>query len=208
MFKRKKYIVSPFQYRLIAYHVLYVGIVLISLYGAGVFELVGTVGDASLSTAERADAARVLLYLHGRVLPIVLPLLAALLLHSMIVSNRIAGPLYRFCAVWRGIGEGDFVSDARIRKKDYLWREAGELNHMIERLNGLACRAQADGQALIEGLERLRESLRRDDLEEARELGDALVSRCSALEASLGTFRTTRPSVTLHQGNVAGSKAA
>lgn len=208
MLKRKKYIVSPFQYRLIGFHVLYLGIVLVSLYGAGVFELVGKVGDASLSTTERADAARVLLYLHGRVLPIVLPLLVALILHSMIVSNRIAGPLYRFCAVWRGIANGDFVSAARIRKKDYLWREAGELNHMIERLNGLAGQAQADGRALIEGLERLRESLRRDDLEVARELGDGLVSRCAALEASLGAFRTTRPSTTLHRGNVAGSRAA
>ena len=53
VWKRKKYIVNVFQYRLIAYHVLYLCVALAAMYGAGVLELVGQVGDPSLSAMER-----------------------------------------------------------------------------------------------------------------------------------------------------------
>ncbi|MBI5672856.1 MAG: methyl-accepting chemotaxis protein [Nitrospirae bacterium] len=55
-----------------------------------------------------------------------------LLLHSMYFMHRIAGPLYRFTALFRSIGTGQLHQRVHLRKHDYLHREAQAFNSMLD----------------------------------------------------------------------------
>lgn len=55
---------------------------------------------------------------------------------TLLVSHKIAGPLYRFQKVLQTLTEGDFSSDFRIRKLDQLQGLADEFNNMIRRTRG------------------------------------------------------------------------
>lgn len=53
---------------------------------------------------------------------------------TLLVSHKIAGPLYRLKKVVRLLGEGDFSNDFRIRRKDQLQDLASAFNDMIVKL--------------------------------------------------------------------------
>jgi methyl-accepting chemotaxis protein len=48
--------------------------------------------------------------------------------------HRIAGPLYRFKALFQTIGAGNLYQRAKLREHDYLQREAGDFNAMLDQL--------------------------------------------------------------------------
>jgi methyl-accepting chemotaxis protein len=48
--------------------------------------------------------------------------------------DRIAGPLYRFKTLFHTIGAGNLYQRAKLREHDYLQREAGDFNAMLEQL--------------------------------------------------------------------------
>ena len=50
---------------------------------------------------------------------------------TLIISHRIAGPLYRFKKVLKSLGEGDFSIPCKIRRKDALQDVAAAFNDMI-----------------------------------------------------------------------------
>lgn len=53
---------------------------------------------------------------------------------TLLVSHKIAGPLYRFKKAMQGLGEGDFSSDFHIRRPDQLQDLANEFNNMISKI--------------------------------------------------------------------------
>ena len=55
----------------------------------------------------------------------------ATIMITLLVSHKIAGPLYRFKKVMEVLREGDFSSDFRIRRLDQLQKLADEFNNMI-----------------------------------------------------------------------------
>jgi methyl-accepting chemotaxis protein len=55
---------------------------------------------------------------------------------TLLVSHKIAGPLYRFQKVMQTLTEGDFSKDFRIRKLDQLQSLADEFNNMIRKTRG------------------------------------------------------------------------
>ena len=50
---------------------------------------------------------------------------------TLIISHRIAGPLYRFKKILKSLGEGDFSIPCKIRRKDALQDVAAAFNDMI-----------------------------------------------------------------------------
>ncbi|MFH0753785.1 MAG: hypothetical protein V2A70_04400 [Candidatus Omnitrophota bacterium] len=50
---------------------------------------------------------------------------------TLIVSHKIAGPLFRFKQMFKELSSGNFTAQVRLRKGDQLMEVAGDFNHMI-----------------------------------------------------------------------------
>ena len=133
-FKRRRLIIDRFQYRLVAISAVHFGLVLLVFMAAILLPLMLRLDDPSASFFEKQQVAYVLLFFNEQLW---LPMAAVFLLltvHSLFVSHRIAGPLYRFRMVFKALAEGDLAVRANIRKHDYLHTHAQALNEMIEAL--------------------------------------------------------------------------
>ena len=144
LFQRRRYLISGLQVRLLALNIFQVlvavGAVIVAVFGP----LVMKMRDASVPPTHKDEAASVLLDLHALVWPVLLPVVALLLLHSIFVSHRIAGPIFNFRRIFERISAGDLTTPVHIRKTDYLQNEARVLGRMVE---GLRCRIEGIGEA-------------------------------------------------------------
>ncbi len=94
------------------------------------------------ASAVEGPAAALFLYLHARMWPALLVVLTLFVVHSMLFSHRIAGPLLRFRRIFQRIGDGDLSMEVRIRHGDYLHPEVEALNGMIDGVRGRLWRIQ------------------------------------------------------------------
>jgi hypothetical protein len=133
-FKRRQLFVHPIQYWFVVTTLMYFACALIVLYGIVVLPMVQTLDDPSVAWQERAQAATQFLDFNARVWPWIAVTFLGLLLHSMYFMHRIAGPLYRFKALFHTIGAGNLYQRAKLREHDYLQREAGDFNAMLDQL--------------------------------------------------------------------------
>ncbi len=158
MKRRRQYLINDtFQSRFIAACFAYQLIIWLVFAGA-IFVPVGvTLDEYSLSSPEFKEASRQFLVLHNRVWQPMIVAIALLTLHSVFFSHRIAGPLYRFRAVFRAVAKGNLNVSALIRKKDLLQKEAESLGEMVEFLRAGMTDLQTDVTAVKEELGRLEE---------------------------------------------------
>jgi len=155
--RRRTYIVDKkLQYRLLGYNAIYffitVAAVSLALFTPLIFEL----SDLSLSPRQQAEVAGKILYLHSYLWPALLLVLVILGFHSVLVSNKIAGPLRRFRATFQRIIEGDISESVRIRKGDLLINEQTKIEEMISTLQSKISQIQAEEAALGELLAQIR----------------------------------------------------
>jgi methyl-accepting chemotaxis protein len=133
--RRKRYIINRrLQYRLMIYNGIYLLIVILAI-GAGLFlPLFLELSNPNLSIAQQGEVANKIFYLHSRLSPILLLVFLILIAHSVVVSHRIAGPLYRFKATFNQVAQGDLSRVTKIRKGDFLLNEQAKIEEMIEAL--------------------------------------------------------------------------
>jgi len=82
----------------------------------------------------------------------------ATILVTLFVSHKIAGPLYRFKKVMEAMGEGDFLSQVKIRKGDQLQDLAKIFDDMIAKNRVKIKALKADLGIFREKLENISES--------------------------------------------------
>ncbi len=82
----------------------------------------------------------------------------AAILVTLFVSHKIAGPLYRFKKVMEAMGEGDFLSQVKIRKGDQLQDLAKIFDDMIAKNRVKIKALKADLGIFREKLENISES--------------------------------------------------
>lgn len=140
--KRRRILIDPFQYRLLCINILYFCIILLVFAGALFLPLILQLDSTTGSVVEQGELASEFLSLHARVWPAMFIAFVLLAIHSIFVSHRIAGPLFRFRSVFRAVANGDLWVRANLRKRDYLGKESEVLNEMIASL-----------QSKIKGLE-------------------------------------------------------
>jgi methyl-accepting chemotaxis protein len=133
-YKRRQLFVHPIQYWFVVTTLIYFVCILVVLYGIVVLPMVQTLDDQSVPWQVRAQAATQFLDFNERIWPWLLVTFLGLLLHSIYFMHRIAGPLYRFKALFQSIGAGNLFQRAKLREHDYLQREAGEFNAMLDQL--------------------------------------------------------------------------
>ncbi len=130
----RKYIVHRFQYRLVANTLVYVAAVILVFVGVLFAPLMVVLNSDALDSPAVQSAAHQFMTLHARLWPAVFLLAALLLVHTIIFSHRIAGPLERIRGELKKIGDGNLTVQVRIRKHDYLHEQVGSVNSMVEGL--------------------------------------------------------------------------
>ena len=147
--RRKTYVVDKrLQYRLLGYNAIYFFVTVAALGLALFTPLIFEISDPSLSPREQAEVAGKILYLHSYLWPALLLVLVILGFHSVLVSNKIAGPLYRFRATFQRIIEGDITEPLKIRKGDLLIHEQTKIDEMISVLKSKIGRIQEEQDAI------------------------------------------------------------
>jgi methyl-accepting chemotaxis protein len=134
-YRRTRYIVNRAQARLLTLNVVYY-LMFAAVLGVGLWApLVLGMLDASTPEGKQERIAELLLYLHTRLVPVAILLLVLFGLHSVLVSHRIVGPIYRFTLQFREVGRGNLGGRIRLRQRDYLHEEAAQLNAMLDALS-------------------------------------------------------------------------
>lgn len=152
---RRRFLVRPFQRRLILFQALYFGLLTAGLYFVFLAPLFSAVQDPSAPSQERVGSAWALIHFDRTALPILIPLVFVLFAHSILVSHRIAGPLYRFGIVLREMASGNLTHRFRIRPRDYLHEEAAELQRALTSLRERLVAIRGDTRELRQVIERM-----------------------------------------------------
>lgn len=187
-FKRRHLIVDRFQYRLVAISTVHFGLVLLVFLVAMLLPLMLQLDDPSASYIEKQRVADVLLFFNDQLW---LPMAAVFLLltvHSLFVSHRIAGPLYRFRMVYKALAGGNLSIRATIREHDYLQTDARALSEMIEALE-TRIRSLEDQVVLLgQGAAQLKDAVNSDAKAEAHKALARVESQLEGLKGQLAHF--------------------
>ena len=189
-FFRRRVFISDLQYRLLVVNLFYFCAIVL-IFAAVVFLplMVQLRSGSMASPAEAEQVATEFLFLHARLWPALLLVLVLLALHSVIVSHRLAGPLYRFRRVLETVAEGDLSVRAKIRRNDYLTKEVAVINEMIGALaKRIACIEEQSTamRAAVNDLMRARECGSEEMLDKTIENLGVLVDQ---LKTRVGQFR-------------------
>jgi methyl-accepting chemotaxis protein len=187
-FKRRHLIVDRFQYRLVAISATHFGLALLVFLTALLLPLMLQLDDPAVDYLEKKRVADVLLFFNEQVW---LPLGAVFLLltvHSLFVSHRICGPLYRFRAVFKALGQGNLDVRANIRKHDYLQAEARAINDMIGSLQARIHDLAEQTELLAKGTDQLKEAMDAGEKAETRKALEAVTARLEGLRGRVASF--------------------
>ena len=121
---------NAFQLRLMVVYLIHFFAILLVFVGMLFVPLMTKLNDGNLSVLEEQDVARQFLALHSQMWPALGMVLALLILHSVVVSHRIAGPMQRLRDALKTIGEGDLTTRISFRKNDYLADTAADINKL------------------------------------------------------------------------------
>ena len=186
---RRRILIESLQYRLLFIHLIYFVTILLIFAGTLFLPLILQLQSGSLSVLEQGEVAGQFLALHARVWPAMLVVLVLLTLHSVLVSHRIAGPLYRFRSIFKAISEGDLSIRANLRKTDYLGKESDSLNEMIVSLRTKLAGIRKHSDEVEATILGLKESVERGSLNEMHQHIVDLQAQTEGLEASIRHFR-------------------
>ncbi len=187
-FKRRRLLVDRFQYRLVAVSAGHFLLVLVVFLASMLIPLMLKLDDPMATYIEKQRVAEVLLFFHEQLW---LPLVAVFLLltvHSLSVSHRIAGPLYRFRAVYKALAGGDLAARANIRKKDYLHADARALNEMIQALQTRVGALEDQARLLKEEAAQVTASAGSGSNADVRKAAERVESRLEDLRGQLAGF--------------------
>lgn len=189
-YKRRRILIESYQYRLLFINLLYFCIILLIFAAVLFLPLILKLRSGSASVIEQGELAGQFLALHARVWPAMFVIFVLLALHSVFVSHRIAGPLYRFRKVFGAVASGDLSVRATLRKGDYLGKESDSLNEMIATLRGKIESIQSHHGETQTVLTALKQSIERGSIEDMQRQLEELHVQMEELKASIRQFRT------------------
>ena len=155
-YRRKRYIVDrKLQFRLLIYNGIYFLVITMAIWAGLFLPLALDLSNPTLSISEQGEVAGKILYLHSRLGPILLIVFLILSIHSVLVSHRIAGPLYRFKATFNQVAQGDLSRVVAIRKGDLLVNEQTKIEEMIGALSSRLKNIKKEHAAMEQALQSL-----------------------------------------------------
>ena len=185
LFRRRRFLIDVLQYRLLAVNLLYVGFFLLLFVGLLFGPPTGALLGDNVSPETREDAARLFLALDERVWVPLMLLFVGLTAHSVLVSHRIAGPLYQFRRLFGELRDGRVRVRATLRKRDYLWKEATAFNEMVVSIEARTAALHTQAAGLETGVRALRLAVDEGADEQIRRCCDDLGEHVTLLRVAL-----------------------
>jgi methyl-accepting chemotaxis protein len=144
--RRRRILIDRLQFTLLGVSVVHL-VLIVSAFVVAIFAPAFLALYRETSAELSLEAANEFLSLHKRIWPAAALALLLIAHHSVHVSHRIAGPLYRFRKVFESMAQGDLTQRAGVRTKDYLGRDAEAINEMID---GLVARSTETHESAAE----------------------------------------------------------
>jgi methyl-accepting chemotaxis protein len=180
--KRKRFLVAPFQYRLVLASFVYIASSILVFTGALFAPLVLELRSETSTLEQRTEAANQFLSLHARLWPAFIVLVLLLSLHSVLVSHRIAGPLVQFQRIFEAVAAGNFSVRARVRQRDFLVKEASSINRMLDTFSARIQSAEQGTEKLLSIVASLRRATASGSL-------DAISRNVGEMESSIDELK-------------------
>lgn len=199
-YKRRQILIENFQYRLLAANLIYFFAILLIFAAALFLPLIIHLESAALSWVEKQEPASQFLSLHTRLWPAIFVVFVLLAIHSLVVSHRIAGPLYRLRSVLKAVAKGDLSVRATIRKNDYLATEADAVNELIAALTRKITGIQDQCKEMHEMFSRLKRAIESGSVEDMKQDVADLATQMERLKVSLDQFKTAAEETRAEEG--------
>lgn len=188
---RRRLLIRPLQFRQLLFELMYGFAFVVIFFVTFFLPLMIKLQDTTISELERQQVADQFLELHYRGWPAIGLLIFLYVLHSIIVSHRIAGPLYRFKKIFRAVGDGDLTVPVGVRSKDYLQTEADALRAMVGRLRKRIDAMKEDNDDAARLCSDIRFTMPKNASDELRQYVKQLEERVLSLRARLDDIRTS-----------------
>jgi methyl-accepting chemotaxis protein len=145
--------------------------------------------------AEKAEAAKALLLLHGTVWPGIGGVILLFGIISIFISHKIAGPLYRLKKSLSLITEGNLNIKINLRKWDDLKDLAEHINMLVEEFRTFVTTARVDYDLLSDYIQELEQKIEKKVLTEelGREIINKLQTNRKNIETALKKFNLELP---------------
>ncbi len=186
-YKRQRILIDRFQYRLLVINLLYFFTILLVFATALFLPLILELHSDSI--LKQTEAASEFLSLHARVWPAIFVVFVLLAIHSIFVSHRIVGPLYRFRTTFQAVAGGDLSVRATLRKHDYLEKESESVNQMIASLQAKVQNIEAPSQEVRTLVAVLERALDRGAPEDITQTLAGLRVQVERLQGAMAQFR-------------------
>jgi methyl-accepting chemotaxis protein len=182
-FKRRKYFIDrQFQTKYIILTILMLVIYTFLFVVILMFPYIVPLSfDAPLE--EQAEAARMLLTLHKSIWPALGAVILIMSSVSILVTHKIAGPVYRFKKVLAEISGGNLDISIKLRDKDDLKDLAEEFNLVISDLRGSVATLRDDYETMSSCINQLEEKIKKDQIH--KEDGKALIEKMQASKENI-----------------------
>jgi methyl-accepting chemotaxis protein len=190
IFKRRKFIVyGKLQLALMlisfSYVLLFCAVLGLFLFTSLLMEL----DKSSISSDNVLIAANQILYLYKKSWLALLLSLVAVGCHSIFISHRITGPIYRFNLIFKAIKEGVVPASLQLRKYDYLYRETDNINQMLASLREKLAAIQEAQVHLNKSILNCQDTVNHLSTDELSKRMNDLNEQGKRLEEKLGYFK-------------------
>jgi len=189
-FKRRKYVVyRKLQLTLLIISLSYV-ILFCAVMGTYLFiPLMTELDKSGIGSDQAFVAAKRILYLNEKFWPALLFSFLAIGCHSIFISHKIAGPLYRFNLAFKAIKEGIVPMPIQLRTGDYLYNEMENINQMLERLRGKLTEVQEAQAHLNRSIIKCKDTVSHSSMNELIKNMEDLAEQGKKVEEKLGYFK-------------------
>lgn len=191
--KRRRLLIDSFQYRMLGIAFVYLAAAVLILATAIFLPVMIDLRSGPVPDSGDAAAAAEFLALHARFWPALGITILLVMVHALVTSHRIAGPLYRFRATYKDIAEGKLPGGVGIRKNDYLGKDAHALDAMIEALRERFREIREGRDRAAALLPELRDAVDEDAPARVHELLERLSARMEELDEQLAELRIEEP---------------
>jgi methyl-accepting chemotaxis protein len=151
--KIKNYLVNKHdQLRIALITLVYMSIIFLITMTVVFYPSMSDIFNSQDLNVQYRASLRFLLLLNRLVFPILI-LFVLVLVHQIVITHRIWGPLKNFTNTIKKVGTGDFTRKAITRKRDFLKEECKQVNNMVAELTQLVLRIRTNHLKLMSALD-------------------------------------------------------
>ncbi len=188
--RRRKYVIRPkFQVVLMILSLSYVIFFCVVMIAYLFIPLMAELSKSDMGSDEMLIAAKRMLYLHEKFWPALVFCFLVIGVHSIYISHKIAGPLYRFNLIFKSIKEGMIPLPQQVRKHDFLYSEMENINEMLGPLRDKLTELQETQAQLNRSIITCKDTVGYSSTSELIKKMEDLAEQGKKIEEKLGYFK-------------------